>query len=214
MCGDAASDLATEATADGAVAVGTRRSRGDLLKSTLVGGGVLVGGVYLGLPQLAASASPKARDIQVLNFLLLLEYAQAAFYDDALAGGKLGADLREFARTAQRHEQEHVEALRERLGKRARKSPKFDFSDEVVDGDVFKRTAFSLEESACGSYIGQAGNLSRGLRPLAAGIVSIDARHAAWIRDILGRNPAPFAADRTKEPEVVLRFLKRRFLTS
>jgi hypothetical protein len=214
MPGDAANDLATEVSPDGVAAV-ARSSRGDLLKSTLVGGGVLVaGGVYLALPELGASAPRKARDIQVLNFLLLLEYAQASFYDDALAGGKLRGELREFAQTARRHEQEHIDALRQRLGKRARKSPRFDFSDEIGDSEVFKRTAFSLEESACGSYIGQAGNLSRGLRPLAAGIVSIDARHAAWIRDILGRNPAPFAADRTKEPEVVLRFLKRRFETS
>ena len=190
-------------------------SRGDFVKAAFAGSGALVaGGVFLGLPKLAGAA-PKTQDVRVMNFLLLLEYAQAAFYEEALSGGKLRGDLRQFAELARRHEQEHIEALRRRLGKRAGKKPKFDFAEATGDADRFAATAFALEETACASYIGQSGNLSRHPRPTAAGIVSIEARHAAWIRHILGRNPAPHAADRIKRPEQAMRFLRRRrFLTS
>jgi hypothetical protein len=190
-------------------------SRGDFLKTAFAGSGALVaGGVFLGLPKLAASA-PKTQDIRVMNFLLLLEYAQAAFYEEALSRGELRGDLLEFADLARKHEQEHIEALRGRLGKRASKEPKFDFAEAAGNADRFAATAFALEENACASYIGQSGNLSRHLRPTAAGIVAIEARHAAWIRHILGRNPAPNAADPSKTPEQAMRFLRRRrFLTS
>jgi hypothetical protein len=191
----------------------TVESRRQFLGTTLAGGGALVvGGVVLGLPKLAASAPARARDVRIMNFLLLLEYAQAALYDDALSSGKLEDDLLKFARVAQKHEREHIDALKKRLGKRARKSPEFDFEKQAEEPDRFAAAAFALEENACAAYIGQSGNLSRHLRPTMAGIVSIEARHAAWIRDILGRHPAPRVADPVKNPKQVLRSLQRRKL--
>jgi hypothetical protein len=191
----------------------TGESRRQFLRTTLAGGGALVvGGVVLGVPKLAASAPARARDVRIMNFLLLLEYAQAALYDAALSRGDLEDDLLEFARVARKHEREHIDALKQRLGKKARESPDFDFENETEEADRFAAAAFRLEENACAAYIGQSGNLSRHLRPTAAGIVSIEARHAAWVRHILGRHPAPSAADPVKKPAEVMRSLQRHGL--
>ena len=48
------------------------------------------------------------------------------------------------------------------------------------------------------AYNGQAANLTKGTLKEAAKIVSVEARHAGWIRAIAGRNPAPDATDKPK----------------
>ena len=42
----------------------------------------------------------------------------------------------------------------------------------------------------------------------AASVVSVEARHAAWIRDIAGKNPAPAAFDAAKTSAQVLSAVK------
>ncbi|MGH3057276.1 MAG: hypothetical protein ACRDPP_03440, partial [Gaiellaceae bacterium] len=57
-----------------------------LRRAVVAGGTLAVGGVVLaGLPRLAASAAQSAaQDAEIFNFALLLEYTQAAFYDEAV----------------------------------------------------------------------------------------------------------------------------------
>jgi hypothetical protein len=45
--------------------------------------------------------------------------------------------------------------------------------------------------------------------PRVAGIVAVEARHAAWIRALAGRNPAPRAADPSTTARQVTRTLER-----
>jgi rubrerythrin len=186
-------------------------SRRRLLTTALAGGGTLVvgGAVFGGLPGLAASAPSPAQDKRIFNFLLRLEYAQAAFYDQA-ARGSLRGELRELAEAAGEHEQAHVRFLERRLGKAAPEKPTFDFKDAVGNRERFLRTALALEENTLAAYIGQSANLSRALRTPAARIVAIEARHAAWIKDILGQLPAPRAYDPGKSAKQVARSLARR----
>ena len=33
--------------------------------------------------------------------------------------------------------------------------------------------------------------------------MSVEARHAAWIRDLSGKNPAPFASEPQKSPKAI-----------
>jgi hypothetical protein len=49
-----------------------------------------------------------------------------------------------------------------------------------------------------GAYNGQAANLTKPTLAMAAQIVSVEARHAGWIRAIAGKNPAPNATDQPK----------------
>ena len=53
----------------------------------------------------------------------------------------------------------------------------------------------TLEDVAVAAYNGQAANLTKGALRAAARIVSVDARHAAWIRSIVGESPAAQAVD-------------------
>ncbi len=58
------------------------------------------------------------------------------------------------------------------------------------------RTAIRLEELGLAAYNGAAASLTPEALADASRIVSVEARHAAWIRDLAGKNPAPRAADR------------------
>ena len=52
--------------------------------------------VIVGVPALVIAQSSE-RDVEVLNLLLKVEYAEAAFYAQALDGGALKGELRSFA---------------------------------------------------------------------------------------------------------------------
>ncbi|MDQ3778338.1 MAG: ferritin-like domain-containing protein, partial [Actinomycetota bacterium] len=75
--------------------------------------------------------------------------------------------------------------------------------------DAFARTTRTLEETAVAAYIGQGASLSRRLMVPFAQLCSVEARHAAWIADILDRDPAPLAADKAKTPSEVLAVIDR-----
>jgi hypothetical protein len=186
-------------------------TRAQFVRRAAVGGGVLAAGgiVITGLPRLAGAQAPSAaQDVRILNFLLLAEYLQAAFYRNALGGGQLTGEFLEFAETVSEHEQAHVAYLKDVLGAKARPQPSFTFSPDSRSGDGFGRAALVLEETGSGAYIGQGANLTRGNILAAARVASVEARHAAWRRDILGRLPAPAAADKAKSQKQVLARLR------
>jgi hypothetical protein len=174
--------------------------RNEMLVRGLVAGGVLAGGgaVLAALPRLAASAPSAAQDRQILNFALLLEYVEAGFYEEAFANGKLKGDLRDYVSVVRGHERQHVAFLKSALGGNARKEPKLDFGDATSDPKQFAEAAIALEETVVAAYNGQAANLTKPTLAQAAKIVSVEARHAGWIRAIAGKNPAPDATDAPK----------------
>jgi hypothetical protein len=173
-----------------------------------VGVGALAGG-WLRPQPTVGKASP-AQDVEILNFLLVLEDAQAAFYDAALRGGALRGDLLAFARIVAPQEREHAEFLRGKLGAKAGARPKVDFRRATSDPGRFTAAAIDLEEATAAAYIGQGANLTRGMVADAARIVAVEARHAAWIRDLAGADPAPRAADPPRSAGDVLGELRRK----
>lgn len=187
-------------------------SRRTFVERTLAGAGTLgIGSVLAaGLPPHAGAARPSpALDVEVLNYALLLEELQFAFYRTALDRGVLRGELREFAGVVVDHEREHVDLLRGALGGKARKVPRFSFGAAVANERRFAATALELEDLGVAAYNGQAGNLTRDALIAAARIVSVDARHAAWIRAILGRPPASQATDPAKTRRRVLADVER-----
>jgi rubrerythrin len=174
--------------------------RNELLARALVAGGVLAGGGALlaALPRLAASAPSAAQDRKILNFALLLEYVEAGFYEEAFANGKLKGDLRDYVSVVRGHERQHVAFLKNALASDARKEPALDFGDATSDPMRFTDAAIALEETVVAAYNGQATNLTKQTLAQAARIVSVEARHAGWIRAIAGKNPAPDATDTPK----------------
>lgn len=174
-----------------------RWSRAEFLRGGLVaGGGIVVAGVLLGeLPAPAESAPSPEQDAEILNFVLRLEHLQVAFYAEALDRGQILGEPREFARVVGGHERDHVAFIEQTLGGAARPAPGFDFGEATADQASFLAAAGDIEDLAVGAYNAQAPNLTPGAFKAAARIVSVEARHAAWIRDVAGLNPAPEASE-------------------
>jgi hypothetical protein len=186
-------------------------TRTELLRRAAVAGGALTAGGVLvgGLPKLASSAPSPAQDVRVLNLVLLLEYVEAAFYADARKKGALRGELREYVNVVGAHEQEHVAFLKKALGSKARAAPRLAFGTATTDADTFVDAAIALEDTSVAAYNGQATNLTPGTLAAAAKIVSVEARHAAWIRAIAGKLPAADATDPSLTQAQVLAALKK-----
>ena len=133
--------------------------------------------------------------MRILTFALGLEYLQSAFYAEADAQGALRGELAEFARVVGEQERRHVERLQELLGSAAQPEPELDLEDVTSDEDAFLEAAVVLEDKGVSAYIGQGANLTVDGVAAVAPLVSVEARHAAWILAIAGRDPAPAAAD-------------------
>jgi Ferritin-like domain len=192
-------------------------SRGKLLRRALASGGaILAGGVVVaGLPRSADSAPSPAQDAEILNLALLLEYMESAFFTEASFSGKLSGELLEYAQIVRGHERAHVAFLRGALGSKARKEPKFDFGNTTKDPKAFTSAAVKLQDLMVAAYNGQATNLTTGALEAAAKIVSVEARHAGWIRAIAQENPAPDATDTPKTAAQVTRAVNRtKFVSS
>jgi rubrerythrin len=210
----ASRDEVTRLTAGG----GGGSSRPEFLARAIVAGGALAAGGILvgGFAPRGASAPSAAQDKRILNFALLLEYLESAFYDEAFAKGKLSGDLLAYVSVVRRHEQEHVDFLKTALGREARKRPSFEFGPATSDPARVIAAAITLEELMIAAYNGQAANLTKPTLAMAAKIVSVEARHAGWIRAIAGKNPAPNATDRpgTAAAEVQADLARTGFIRS
>lgn len=184
--------------------------RSELLRGALVGGGALLAGAgaVAGLTRLAGAAPSAEQDTRILNVALELEHVQLALYEEALDNGALRGDLREFARVAREHERVHVDTLRRLLGANAEDPPPFAFGDATTDPDAFADAAALIEDLSVDGYNGQVANLTPRARAENARIVSVDARHAAWVRTVAGREPAPEAVDPGRPPAEVARALE------
>ena len=182
-------------------------TRGDLVQGALVtAGGAVVGAVALGgLPDFAASKPSPQQDAEILNFALMMEYVQFGFYAEALSRKVLAGELLEYARIVGGQEEEHVNFVRGALGKAAKPKPKLEFGDATSDADHFAQTALKLEDLGIAAYNAQAPNLTKDALAAAARIVSVEARHAAWIRDVTGLNPAPDAVEPTASADKVMK---------
>lgn len=160
--------------------------------------GVAVAGsaIAAGRPAPASSAASSAADEQTLTYLLELEELQTAFYDAAEKAGALTGEAAEFAKVVGGHERQHLDYLRKTLGSSAKSSGgPYDFASRVTSVPDFLATAVELEETGLAAYTGAAPNLTPSTLRQATKILSVEARHTAWARDILGRNPAPKASD-------------------
>jgi hypothetical protein len=185
--------------------VGSRRS---FLRRGFAGAGVLAaGGGLIRIAGADAAAPSKAQDARIFNLALLLEYTENAFYGEALRLGKLTGDLREYAQTVHTQDRQHMAVLKLQLGAKAAARPSFRFGPATRSPKAFSATAIKLEDLAVAAYNGQAGNLTKPALKAAAAIVSVEARHAAWIRAINDLVAAPEAVDKPATAAEVTRGL-------
>jgi hypothetical protein len=143
-----------------------------------------------------ALASAGGGDVEVLNFALTLEYLESDFYNVKGAALALGPAARSYVKQFGEQEQDHVEALQKtikQLGGTPVAKPQFRFP--VNDEAGFLRLASTLENLGVGAYNGAAPAISASEVLAAAGsIVQVEARHAAAVDLLLGKDPTPNGA--------------------
>ncbi len=182
-------DGALQETAEQAERHSSRR--GFLKGAGLTLGGAMVAGA--GFPAFAGAATSKG-DVAILNFALTLEYLESNFYASALKHAGLSGEFERFARLVHQHEAAHVAALKKALGSAAVKHPTFDFGSATHSPSAFTATSIKLEDTGVMAYQGQAPFIkSNDVFKAAISIHPVEARHAAWIRNLAHQAPAPVA---------------------
>lgn len=145
-----------------------------------------------------------ADDVGILNFALLLEELEAAFYAAAIDSNQI-TDSKELAyvRVLGAHEAAHVTFLRSVLGDQALfETADISFNPAglaaiLSDRDTILNTAVTLEDLGVHAYNGAGPSLTNPTYILAAGsIVSVEARHAGGVRALLGRPTTEPDSDR------------------
>jgi rubrerythrin len=171
----------------------TTLSRRGLLRTALAGTGLIAAARAA---DAAAAPGLSAVDVDILNYALVLEYLQASFYTEAERSGALTGKTAQAAQVVGATERAHVKAFRKLLGSRAVKRPTFDFRGTTEQQEPFLKTAVAFEDLAVAAYKGQAPKLqSNAVLAAAVGIHSVEARHAAWMRELFGITPAVNAFD-------------------
>ncbi|MDQ3895456.1 MAG: ferritin-like domain-containing protein [Actinomycetota bacterium] len=143
-----------------------------------------------------------------MNYLLLLERLQVDFYAQAEKTDWIKGELRQFARIVGAQERAHARRLEQMLGMGAGGRRRFQLGGATSSASRFVAAAVALEETVSAAYIGQGANLSTGLISPIAGMTAVEARQAAWIRDIARDLPAPRAADQAKSEQAVMAALR------
>jgi len=134
-------------------------------------------------------------DFGILNYAYALEQLEAAFYTQVMATpyASMPAIEAEFLKDIRDHEIAHREFFKNALGNNAIKGLEVDFSSiDFTKRDSVLGTAKAFEDLGVAAYNG-AGKLLKSTDYLliAGKIVSVEARHAALIRELVA--PGTFA---------------------
>jgi Ferritin-like domain len=130
-------------------------------------------------------------DTGILNYAYALEQLEAAFYTAVVgstAFGGMTAEQKEVMQDLQNHEVAHREFLKAVLGSNAIPTLALNsttVSSAIASTDAILKNAEAFEDLGVSAYNGAGKYLQDGANLLFAGkIVSVEARHAAAIRDL------------------------------
>jgi hypothetical protein len=169
-------------------------TRAGFLRSAVLGGAAMLG--VLAAP---SDAIADVGDVEILQFGLRFERLQATFYTQADEVGTIArmSDAKQrWARTLGAHERAHVKIIKQVLGPNVEPRPFFSFGDAIESGEAFTRTAVAMEDLTVALLAGVIPAVkNRELTAALFGLLTVEARHAAWARSIVGSTPAPHAID-------------------
>lgn len=150
-------------------------------------------------PMAPSGANLGSGDVGVLNYAYALEQLEAAFYTRVVATPYTGISTaeRNILTDIRDHEIVHREFLKAALGTGAIGTLDFDFTSvNFTSRASVLGTAKVFEDLGVGAYNGAGQLLTDANLLLVAGkIVSVEARHASVIRDLLNPNSADFAGN-------------------
>jgi hypothetical protein len=165
-------------------------TRAQLLRGAAVGGAAML--AALAAPSVAEG---RVSDVRILNFALRFERLQAAFYtqgDEIGTVGRMPEPRREWAEVLGAHARAHVRILKRVLGPKAGPRPAFDFGAATETDLAFTRTVVAMEDLTVAFLTGVSPLLrDRAVTAAVFGLLTVEARHAAWGRHLLRRVPTP-----------------------
>jgi ferritin-like protein len=187
---------------DGAVRETARAAfagtRGELLRRSA--GAVAAGAAgYFGLSARKADAATPltSNDVAILRFDQVLEALQAGLYTEAERLGALKPATLAWARVVGAHERAHLQAIKNLLGAKVVPGPAFNYGNVTSDERAFLKTTVAFEDLTAALLKWQAPRLdSRAVVAAAISLHSVETRHAAWIRRLIGLQPATTAFDK------------------
>lgn len=137
-------------------------------------------------------------DIDILNYALTLEYLERKFYQEGLknyteaqfAAAGFNSDVYAKFKTIRADEESHVSFLAGALGPAAVGEPTFKFPS--TDVASFVGLAGVLEGVGVSAYLGAAASIvDKTYLTVAGSILTVEARHASYVRNALKQEPFP-----------------------
>ncbi|HET9737203.1 MAG TPA: ferritin-like domain-containing protein [Solirubrobacteraceae bacterium] len=169
-------------------------TRAGFLRTAALGSAAMLAG--LSAP---AEADAAVTDVDILQFGLRFERLQATFYTQAEELGtiaQMSSAKQKWARTLGAHERAHVRIIKKVLGPKAEPRPFFDFGKDNETDAGFTSTAVAMEDLTVALLTGVMPQVrDRGLAAALLGLMTVEARHAAWARRIVGSAPVARAFD-------------------
>lgn len=181
--------------------------RKSFLKYTAISGSAMLLGLeackksnqFPGEPPSTAFIDVGSGDPGILNFAYALEQLEAAFYIKVNSSfyTNISSDEQQILTDIMNHEVAHRDFFKAALGSAAIQTLTFDFSSiDFTNRAAVLGTAKALEDTGVSAYNGAGKYIqSADYLTLAGKIVSVEARHAAAIRDLLMPKTASFAGD-------------------
>lgn len=170
---------------------------------TVAGAGLLLMGCNEDddmMPTMAGMVSLGSGDTGILNYAYALEQLEAAFYATVMQGSyfaNASAEEKIIMGDLEKHERAHREFFKAALGGSAIADLEVDFSSiDFSSRTSVLAAAKTFEDLGVAAYNGAGQFLQNPDFLLIAGkIVSVEARHAAAIRDLINPGSADFAGD-------------------
>lgn len=180
-------------------------SRRNFLKYT--GGAAVLGSLFLvgcddddPVPPSNGGVNLGSGDIGILNYAYALEQLEAAYYmkvEANFSNSNLSSAEKKVLEDIRKHEEAHADFYKAALGGDAIGALEVDFSAvDFTDRTSILETARTFEDLGVAAYNG-AGKLLSDVQFLvvAGKIVSVEARHASAIRDLISPGTTSFAGD-------------------
>ncbi|KAF9210963.1 hypothetical protein BGZ59_008721 [Podila verticillata] len=154
-------------------------------------------------------------DINILNFALSLEHLEAEFYKQSLAkfgrgdntGHGYDDKIWERIDHISKHEATHVTFLTSIIESlQGTPLPPCEYKFPLDSLDSFLPIAQALEYTGTSAYLGAASGLDGDLLTAAATITTVEARHSAFLSELLGQSGIPYAFDTPLNAREVITF--------